>query len=288
MAVVLKSALASTAPGLTVLRRDPILNGDQGGVKFLFDLSFRWCHPGDTPVDGDVIRDISGTGDGDFDLVSGQSVSFSGGGFDFTSLTAEPAVVRGPAGCLSSIHGGNQYFMVVGWEKLPSLSDWNTSASLATSFCTTTGNPGYTAPEADMLTVAQVNTPSFAARRQTDGGSTVAALTQTSLANFRGQVCQWGFWRNAAGIGFRVKSALGTASLTGAVGSANSGNFAAKQPQWGVPESFNNLAGSAAHQNAANRRLYRGWVEDLEISERDPLTVLDADWTFCTGLGRYS
>ncbi|MER8715312.1 hypothetical protein NKJ09_29405 [Mesorhizobium sp. M0189] len=25
-------------------------------------------------------------------------------------------------------------------------------------------------------------------------------------------------------------------------------------------------------------KLYRGWVENLEVSGRDPQTVLDADW----------
>jgi hypothetical protein len=288
MAVVIKSGTPTTASGLSEFRRDPILSGDQGGVKFMFDLSFPWCHPGDDPSDSDVIRDISGTGNGDFDLIAGQSVTFAGGGFDFALLSDEPSVVRGPAGCLASIDAGNQYFMVVGWEKMPISGDWNTAAGIAPSFCTTAGASGYVTPEADMLTVAQTNTPQFAARRQTDGASTVVALNQTALTNYYGQVCQWAFWRNADGIGFRLKSALGTTLLTGAVGSANSGDFSSKQPQWGVPGSFNNLGSLAEHRNAANKRLYRGWVENLEESERSPLVVLDADWTFAAGLARYS
>ena len=288
MTILIKSATVSTATGLEKFRRDAILKGDSGGVRYLFDLPSPAGWPGQTgPVDGNTIPNLATTtglmtlGDGDFDIIAGQSAAFAGGGFSFSGLTAEPANVQGPANALASIAAAaNDYFLVVAYLKFPASGDWNTNAVLAPFFCTTDGVSGYATPEADLLTIGMANTPGVSARRQTDGGTTVVGTAITAnMSKFYGQVVQVGYWRNAAGVGLRMKSTVGEETTTGAVGSNNSGDFSAKRPKWGVPESFNNLASLTTHRNTHKTRLYRGWIEDLTISGRTPTTVLDADWT---------
>lgn len=290
MTLILKSSVATGNTALPILRRDPILDGDGGGVSFMFDTAFSWCVPATAPLNGTVIRDISETGDGEFNLTAGQTMAYAGGGFDFSSLTNDPAEVVGGVGSLAGIYSGNQYFMVVGWFKLPISSDWKPDIGLTTMFETTANGAGYTVAS-DMVTIGQINSPSLNFRRQTNGST--HDVMSISPALHYDRVAQIAFWRNAAGQGARLRSAGGTTSAAAAVGSVNSGNFSTRRPRWGVPTAFNNLNDgnptvAAVHRAATNMRLYRGWVENLEVSERDPVTVLDADYAFVTGLARYS
>lgn len=283
MVMVFKTAQTSTAIGLSTLHRDKALAGANGGVKFMFDTAFSYCVPASAPTNGAVVRDISEHADGTF---NGALPAYAGGGYDFSGITADPSEVVGGAGCLASIYAGSQYFMAVGWFKMPTISDFNTNATLAPIFCTTSGNSGYPS-EADLLLIGQINSPLLSFRRQTNGGSTTDKIDLSPALHY-GLVSQVAFWRNAAGQGARIKSAGGTTVGTLAIGSANTGDFSAKLPRWGVPDSFNNLAGIPAHQAASNMRLYRGWIEDLQVSGRNPLTVLDADFAATIARGVFS
>lgn len=286
MTLVIKSGVSSGNTALPVLRRDPVLDGDNGGVKFLWDTAFDWCVPASAPTNGQTVKDISDHTDGSFLLASGQTVTYAGGGYDLSGLTADPAAVVGGAGCLSSIHAGNQYFLVMFWAKLPSSADWNKSATLAPMFTATDTQAGY-GGGAELVTLAQVNAPTLQARRQTNGGTTYDSRTVSPAIHY-GLVSQVAYWRNASGQGLQIRSSAGTTTDTGAVGVANTGNFSAKLPRWGVPEAYNSIATDANHANAHNTRIYRGMVEDLEVSGRNPVDVLAADYAFVTGLNRYS
>lgn len=287
-AILLRSPGVSTAPGLTKLRRDKVLEGDNGGVKFLFDLSWAWSNlrAGSNPLDGDTIRDISEHGDGAVSIAAGQSVGYLGGGFDFSALTADPAVVMGPAGCLASIYAGSQYFLICGWARLPAMADWNTNAVLTPLF-ETSGLGGGFQVGPDLLTVGQASLPQFTTRRQTDG-ATADNRNLIPNADFYSKVVQWGVWRNATGQGLRLKSQTAEQVSTAAIGALNTGNFGGNRPRWGVPDAFNNVAGIPAHKLAAKARLYRGFVEDLQVSGRNPIAVLDADWGLCQSMAAFS
>lgn len=285
MTIVLKSPSVSTAAGLSKFRLDPVLADDNGGVKFLFDFATTVGWPDqDAPVNGDTIKNIATTtglmtlGNGSMNITSGQTVAFAGGGVDFTGLTSDPVEVVGPAGALTSIYdAANDYFLMCCYMKMPSSTDWNKSASLAPIFCATTASNGYVS-EADLFTLSmQLTGPALNLRRQTNG-ATIQTLDFTNLTNVYGRVCQIAVWRDASGVFIRVKSAAGEATASTAVGSNNAGDFSAKQPRWGVPGSFNNLATLTEHRATHKTRLYRGWIEDLTASGRSPLTVLDADW----------
>lgn len=285
--LVFQSGLPASAVGLQTLRRDSVLQGDNGGVRFMFDLAFPFSWAGGAPVDAAVVTDMAEVGNGDVDLIAGQSPTFAGRGFNFAPLTDEPCVVRAPSTALAGIQSLQQ-FMVVSWMRLPTSGDWNTISAIAPIFCSTDSASGYTTPEPDLLTIAQTNQPALSARRQTNGGTTIDTLVITALTNFYDRVTQIAYWRNAEGTGLRMRSALGTQMVTGAAGVANTGNFSAKRAQWGIPGSFNALAANAAHAAAANSRLYRGWIEDLAVSGRNPLTVLDADWAATTRRAAFS
>lgn len=265
--------------------RDPLLPVDVSGVPFRFELASGLGWPSAAaPANGGTVPNLTGGTAGEVVIASGQTVAYSGGGFDFTGLTGDPGEVLGPAGSLTAINDASQYFMVMFYAKLPASGDYNSDAVISPMFETTGNANGYTAAN-DMLTIAQVTGGLLAARRQTNG-STVDAINLSAAAHY-GRVCQIAYWRNAAGQGFRIKSAGGTTTGTAAVGSNNAGSFAAARPRWGVPIAFNNPA-DAQHQAAFKWRLYGGMVENLALTGRNPQTVLDADWTRTVSRNAYS
>ncbi|MBN7785127.1 hypothetical protein JYP51_09365 [Ponticoccus gilvus] len=274
------------------LSRDPVLDGAKGGALFGFDVSFPWSFPHeDVPADGALVRDLAERANGGFYRPESQAeiIALAGGGIDLYDLTADGCVVRGPAGCLAPLEGDQEY-LILGWAKLPSAEDWN-GGSVVSPIFTCSGANSYSS-DTDLVTVAQSNTPRLYCSRQLSVGSQQSpSLGITDLAPYYGAVTQWAFWRTADECGMRMKSANGDETVTGAAGAVNSGSFATLSPQWGVPEAFNQHGqgtGSAPEHEAAGHRLYRGYIENLAASGRDPVAVLDEDWDFVTGLERYS
>lgn len=279
----------STRPGLPKQARDPILRGANGGALFSFDLSFPWCYDALTsPTDAKVIKDMSETSDGQLVLRAGQSLANAGGGIDFSGVTNDGVILRGPFGCLAPLQA-DQEFAVLTWMKMPAAVDWNTGATIA-PFFTASGANSYTAGP-DLLTLCQKMTPSLSARRQTNGASTVAELEVSTLTGFYGRVTQVLYARTASATILQMRSSENILTVTGAAGALNSGNFSALAPRWGVVEAFNNLVdGSsfAQHRAAAKYCIYRGHIENLKASGRAPLALAAEDWDFVAGAGRYS
>lgn len=280
--LVIQSPSISTRPGLQKLRRDPLLSGDNDGVRFLFDAAFPWCYAGGAPANGALVRDIAEKADGQFVLSSGQTVGFSGNGFDFSTLTiAENAVgdenhVKAPASVWADI-AAQQYFLFCIYVKMPVESDFNTSSGIYPFFASSNSDAGFQSV-ADPLTVAQRYQSGLKRidfRRQT--GINAASQLTVDPTNHYGKFCQIAYWRNASGAGARVKSSGGTTSTTGAVGDNNSENISACEPRFGSVAPFTFYAGEA-HRKARNYRLYRGFIENLARSGRDPQAVLDADY----------
>lgn len=265
-------------PGIS----DPLLIGAGGGVATLFDLAAVTSWPKQAaPVNGDTIYDL--TDDTHAKVLSAvvttTAPTWAGSGFDYSAVGAanRPNVVQGPAGSLTAIKAlAASYFMTVGYFKLPARADWNTSGSIAPMFSTGDVSTGYST-EADMLTISQNagsggNPTGLVAARQTAIGTVVQTLlSDAQMTDHYGKVAQVAFWRNAAGVGFRVQSSAGSVLTTGTVGAENAADFGAKRPKWGMPLPFGG-------GNRNGFRVYRGWVENLAVSLRDPATVLAADW----------
>lgn len=282
-ALVIKVPGTASNPNLPYYKDIVAVNG----VEFLFDLAslLSWPSLG-TPANGDAVKDIAGGPDGAVAISAGQSIAYAGGGFDFSANTADGQLVTAPAGSLQSIHdAANDYFMVAFYAKFPVAGDWNVETTMSPFFCCTTGSAGYTG-ESDLVTIAQGSGGNLTSRRQTNGGSASSNINVSAAAHY-GLLTQVAYWRNAAGATLHLKSSAGVTVGTDVVGADNTGDFSTKVPRWGITESFNTPS-LPGHLNAWNWRLFRGWIEDLTVSGRDPATVLDADYARTIARGVFS
>ncbi|NML11607.1 hypothetical protein HHL08_15865 [Sphingobium sp. AR-3-1] len=277
--------------------RDDLLIGANGGVAWLFDLSFPYSYPGGpysgrpdagAPLAGAQVADIAGGAAGSVSVSAPGAIQYAGGGFDLSAAAGRNNCVRGPAGCLDGIYDDGQQFMVVGYYRLPAEADWYADSGVMPIFATNEHTGGY--PSAvDMLTIAATSGGGLSARRQTNGGSTAATASLTITSGHFGKVAQIGCYRNAAGFQLQLRTSLGILlSSLQATGSNNSGDFSSLQPQWGITQSLWDFGGKPSLANFREQRVYRGWIENLVVSARDPLAVLDADWTRVMARGDFT
>lgn len=267
--LTIKTNAVSTAT-LPTLRRDAMLDGDNGGVRFAFDLPFGFCWPGqDNPADGDAIVDVAERANGSY-IATGTGVTFAGGGFDYTSLTGGKGYVAGPTDALATIKAGSEYFLVALYMRLPSTADFAITGGVVASIFQAAASNYTAGPDMVMIDINSSYAIEF--RRQTNGSTYSSNPTPINIPEtLRGRMCQIAVWRNAAGVGLRVKSVDGEISYTSTtVGAENAGDFSGLSPKFGATPGYGHILKS---------RLYRGWIEDLELSERAPLSVLDADWS---------
>lgn len=284
------------APGLPADANRPskwrdltLKNVANNGVRFMFDLAFPYSYPGGLPATRAaagapsnlaVVQDMAEIANGDVAVPAG-SIAYSGGGFDFTASSGLPSGVRVPAAALADIFtpfgGASQRFLLVGYFKMPAAVDWNNSASIETFM----GDLAYSAAASLVNVNMRENggTPGrIDMRRQIAAGTQAGALNLDLVAGSFGALCQIAVWRNAAGVGFRLKSAAQTSLITSAVGADNTQDFSASRMTWGRPNAFNNTTGVNTRFNGM--RCYRGWLESLARSGRDPVMTLDNDWSY--------
>ncbi|MFZ3005848.1 MAG: hypothetical protein WA047_06705 [Phenylobacterium sp.] len=200
---------------------------------------------------GTVVVDGSGA-------VTGVTVTSGGSGY-----SSDPTVTIVP---------GPQYFMACLYVKLPLLADWPTSTNIATllQFDEYLSFP-------DLLTLDMKNTSSkIESRRQTAAG-TAAFREVIPQSGDYGGLAQIIYWRNASGVGLRLKTANGAVLATTTPGSPNTQDFSAKTGKAGIgPKWWNNSL--VQDVNAKKWRLYRVFIENLRRSGRDPVAVADADY----------
>lgn len=292
---ILRSPIPAPA-GAAAKRRDPLLESDNDGVRFAFDLDFSWSYPGGdletrpapgNPTAGQTIYDIAERGNGAYQRQGSTPVaSYAGGGFDFDGITRTPYGVKAPASAWSTIYSAaNRYFLWCGYYRMPSSSNWKASNGSFEIFTNTEANGSYIS-QVEPLTIFQITptagNPKIIARRQVLVGASPSNATVLELpmtGDYFGKLCQVAFWRNASGQGFRIKSADNEASATAAVGTETALNFSATRPTWGNGATPDNGDLSAENKNAVKYRLYRGFLEDLALSNRNPLDVINGDWT---------
>ncbi|MFN4238548.1 MAG: hypothetical protein ACK4FZ_15150 [Vogesella sp.] len=277
--LVLKVDGSFSDAALPTLRRDPLLYGAGDGVRFLFDAAFPFSYAGGVPTNGVAIKDVAERSNGSFVLAAGETVGFNGNGFDFALMTAvsgqSPSHVLAPASVWADI-AAQQYFLLCMYMRLPAQADWNAEASILPFFASSNNSNGYNAV-ADPITVAfSTGSKSIGFRRQTAVGAQVDTGVIPAAGHY-GQVVQVAYWRNAAGVGARIKGSAGAILTTGAVGAANAADITACQPRFGSVQPFTNYA-MATHRTCRKYRMYRGFIENLARSGRDPVAVLDADY----------
>lgn len=84
-----------------------------------------------------------------------------------------------------------------------------------------------------------------------------------------------------------MKSTNGTEAITKAVGADNNQDFSGNTFVFGRNVGFSG-GGPGVLPSLSGLRLYRGFVENLARSGRDPLTVLDADYAAVTKRAAFS
>jgi len=288
--MLLKLTSTFTDSSLTAYKRDVLLSGDNGGVKFLFDLAYTYSYAGGTPVNASPINDVSDTANGSFVLQSGETMSYAGGGFDYGALTKHGTFVQGAGALATSVWGSaNQYFLIAGYFKLPTQAQWNSAGTIFEFF--RVGANSYTAAPNIIMMAQQATTSAITVRRQTGAGTADILSALVPAAGDYGNFVQLAFWRDATGQYARLKSANGVVSSSTTTNSNNSQNFSGVAIQAGALAGFSGAAGvalPAGITNASRFRLYRGFGENLAISGRSAATVLDADYTRTVARGVFS
>lgn len=262
---------------------------DQGGIRHLFDLNNPATGLTAAPSNGQLITDISGRESGVFTLSNGSAVANAGGGIDFTGANPT-AAVEIPASVAANIRGDGtvpQYFSQVLYVKLPTKALWTTSAGgVKPISCFTSASNGFIS-EADLLSILIVvigSTPYLRFNRQTGLGPATFDEFNIPVPDVAfGTVVQLVFWRNASGQVAQLTYGNGlTLQATKTVSANNTADFSTKRGRIGIGTSFytTDTVGKAW-------RVYRGWVENLRMSGRDPAAVAASDYQRRLQFGRF-
>lgn len=291
---------------------DQVLVDANGGVFGLFDTDFALCYggatgrvsdPGVQPAMGQQIFDISEL-DFSVDPVNGtvisQDVSSAGSitaqnesnlatyrdrMFDFSAVAIRNSVIRLPEAITLRIAAlANQHWMQVLYVRLPAEAGWNADG-LRPFSCFSTGTGGLTG-DADLLTIGQAYSsgkPQLRAFRMTTGPSTGVQLGLQPVSDAYGAVCQIAWWRDAQGEHLSLRSPSTRKTVMTNLDAPTTVSLAGKYPQIGITNSlWKNLPSPAA-----NFAIARGWFEDLDMSGRTPLEILEADWLRTVARGAF-
>ncbi len=278
-----------TDPTMPVLTRDPLLDGDNGGVLCCYDLASTFCWAKQAaPVTGETVKDLTihannATWNVDASSVQPQwkasvyGVRFDGcsrGNIDSgTGLRVPPAVM---ATIWNS--GSVRYAMLVAYLDLPTSADYYQAAGIR-SF--TDVDEAYTTAGKSWFILAQ-SYPG--ARRMTCRrvyGVNLINNIDVDVTSHVGRPTQVAAWWNGTQLQLRMRSAAGT-TLGTAVAAAQpfAVDFSMEHFDCGMVGAF---PCTAADRNWGLCRLF---IEDIQTSGRNPTTVLDADWTrFATSRG---
>lgn len=293
---VLRLPISTGDTSLTKAVRDDLITGDNGGVLFCADLGFGWSYPAGTlprpapadPLVDAVIRDLTGNGDAKVSSSDETcSIQYLGGGFDFSNISGAPREVGIdiPATVSADIYT-NQNYLFCAYMKLPSLANWNASASL-NSMITATDNGLSYQTGTEIFTVA-LQQPSatngkLSIRAQDNTGTAVQIPLEvpTGQGFYSDQVVQVAVYVDDGNLYARIKTSLGEVSGSIAF-TGNALDFSAQTIKVGGSTS------AFRGDEQDTYRVYRAFVEDLSVSSRDPIAVLDDDLVRVNNRGVFS
>jgi len=263
-------------------RDQALKNVPNAGVRFRADTAFPWSYPGGAPssrpaagppVNGQTIYDMAGLANGAM-ATTGTQLTYAGNMFDASALTSGNQAIAAPASVAADIAtafgGVKQQFLIIMWVKIPLLADWNTNGADISII----GDKSYFA-NPSLLTIGMRTGGLLVASRQTASGTATSYTLAPAAADY-GKVVQIAFWRNASGIGLRLRSVNGTVLTTAALGSDNTQDFSTNQLLFGRGGPFYGAASTSQGLNGYRFGILH--IENLARSGRDPTTVLDADY----------
>lgn len=271
----------------------------------MFDLSRRLSFPrAAAPVAGDTIRDVLDASfeapaaplpTGSIVLQVGQALGFDGQRLDFSTLAfpsnvLAPNVVRLPSRVMSQIWGGGavpQYYLIWTFMTLPTDADWNPSSGHVTFMATGESDNGEAVPA--LARMSMVNSPTTAgpgiSTRRQRSLSSAHQINLAIPAASRGQKALVATYRTAAGVTLYCRTAAGgivssTSNQGNPDGADNSVDFSAVTVDYGLCQPGTpKMGGTDAIPNAKKFKIGKGGIEALRVSGRDPVAVLNAEWT---------
>lgn len=264
---------------------DDYLKGAGNGVLALFDVaydkSYNGFSSGSNPDDGDVIKDLAGKGNGSINLYGdGEMPTLNGKTFDWSGVDTVGSTIDFPSAIAEHIaQQANQYFMVMGYFRMPTEADWLTAGALNQSmFCFTTAGGGFGA-EPDLLTLYMLVSGGLTrlrTARWVSAGS-YEIMNAVPVSSWYNAICQVAYYRTAAGPTLRVRGPNGVVmgSVQTSVPGKNTNALTGKELHVGVGPSWY----SGSFTNARKFGFVRMAIEDLEASGRNPLKVLNDDWS---------
>ncbi|MBS7538231.1 hypothetical protein [Ancylobacter lacus] len=292
-AITVQRIKARTEASGAKLWAHPTWKGIGSGPLMGFDFAHAPFYPRQgTPVQGDLLVDIARKSNGVFQIPTAQANTprFVGGGIEWSGLASTAqgtvGVETGSGAALDIATGGNQYFLLCLYVRLPDTTAWplvNGSITPWIDFST----PG--------ISSTYQNSPSLIAIGPWPNASNrrVAFIRQTTAAGAAvtsyvllptypaGEFAQIAYYRTASGATVHVRTAstgiLGGTDVVGAENALDLTNVVAKI---GPRSAFSNLATSSIKTLYAGMRQYTIFIENLRLTGRDPAAVLDADWNF--------
>jgi hypothetical protein len=277
--LILQLGGSFTDPTLPSLQRDEVI---VNGTAFCIDLARSYCWDGSDPEDADPVPDLTLEGRDAVVQIDGGTPTYAGGGFDWEGATdANAAFIKVPTSVYAALWGGAQKILTCLYMKVPTFANWEASG-VSKTFYDSSGNSNFTAaPALHAFAMSNFGIQAFRKVTATYNGLGVA---HANLSNFYGTVTQLAIWWDGDLVSFRIKNALDSRTASISTSTANATDYSATYGTVGIPE-------SASLRPAGNRqrfRTYRMFIEDLETSDRDPVTVLDADWTRTAGRAVFS
>ncbi|EOW7148456.1 hypothetical protein ACOZ82_001983 [Vibrio parahaemolyticus] len=277
--------------------RDRLIEGDNGGIRFLADLAFPWCYPGgdiatrppaSNPQAGAAIRDVSETiSDATFHVTSGLSETiFAGNGFDFSSITAtseKRQAIETPSDVYKTI-ASKQQFLICFYVKLPEQADWNESPSIYPMLTSTEWGSMYP-NSGELAVISQISGGLLSFRRQTS--LTTVDRIDISASGFYGKFCQIAIWRTGDEFGGSIRSVDDHQSSVQSAGLLNSVDVSNLSCKFGGSAS-GFVVESSGNEGSKKYRIYRMFIEDLNMSGRDPNVVISSDWVRTINRGVFS
>ena len=272
--------------GLPFLEKDGLLYGAKDANQ-LFDVARPDCFPRQAAAaNGESVLNLSRLGSaGRIAAGSNVVLGFNGRGIDLEGVTTVPAGVVLPGNPLASMNQA-QNFLLCGYFKIPTIAQWITGKGASQAIvgdATVVGNANNQKQLLRIELVSDGTDDSRARiwfRRQTAIGQVFDDLTFDAADVPHGEVAQLAMWRTADGVFAQIRSASKRAMRSRARGANNSVDLSDCQPIFG-------RTGVTTVQTS-HHRVYRGFFEDLAVSGRNPITVLDDDWARVTRQNLYS
>lgn len=289
--LVYKTLRAMTDTSVPILPIDQLTVGANNGVRFLFDLAngFSWT-PG-VPIQGKVVNDIAQISSNAIVNTSGGTLANLGNGIDFTNSTGRAAVTV-PAGVIADLWA-DQYYILCAYYKLPLEVNFPAAGAAGRHTTMFTAQSGDTdnfdnSPEIGMAAWDNAVFGRLRFSRPINNGTGTGESINIDMrtpTNHAGLLVQVALYRTSVGWYARMKSSAGTTLGSNTnTNVKNTYDFSAKAYNFGPSGSMGITTTSARN----GLRLYRGFIENLQRSGRNPVTVLDDDYARTVARGVYS